>query len=212
MHSIIIKRIFYILLILGALYWAFTPAMTTIGNFLIKNNTLSNSDAVIVLTTGVDYYPRLTEAAQIYKQGLTKKVIINGNRKSDTLRKIEAMGFNAPCHWSEKFIQMLAIMGVPRDKVIVVNGEDIFDTVSEAKVVGEYAHTHGMKDLTIVTSKFHTRRAGYIWEHVYPNRFSISVAAAKDDPFNPAAWWKSGRQIRSLLGEYGGWFYYFWHA
>ena len=34
----------------------------------------------------------------------------------------------------------------------------------------------------------------------------------KDDPFNPKAWWKEGRQIRWVLSEYGAWFYYYWQA
>ncbi|NOY67689.1 MAG: YdcF family protein [Gammaproteobacteria bacterium] len=207
-----IRKIIIIFLILGILLIISTPVLTWSGRFLIRNDTLGQSDAVIVLTTGVDYYPRLTEAARIYKQQLTDKIIINGNRKSDTLRQIETLGYKPASHWSENPIRMLIVMGVPRKNIIAVNGEDIFDTVSEAKLVGKYALDQGIKNITIVTSKFHTKRAGYIWEYTYPDELTIKVSAAQDDPFDPDSWWKSGRQIRALLGEYGGWLYYFWHT
>jgi len=205
------KKLLIISIILILLYMATTPALSYLGKFLIRNDALQHSEATVVLATGVDYYARLTEAARLYRLNLTDKVIINGNRKSATLRKIEALGYKPPCHWSEKFIQILIVLGVPRENIIAIGAEDAFDTVSEARLVGDYVFKHNIKNLTIVTSKFHTHRAGYIWEKLYPNKLKLNMVAAQDDPFDPNSWWKNGRQIRALLGEYGGWFYYFWH-
>lgn len=211
MNRLFIRKTLILTGIISALYLATTPLLTYMGHFLIRNDPSQHSEASVVLTTGVDYYARLTEAARLYTLQLTNRVIINGNRKSETLRKIEKLGYKAPCHWSEKFIQMLMVLGVPREKIIIVNAENVFDTMSEARLVGDYIGKLNIKKLTIVTSKFHTHRAGYIWEKLFQNKFRLNMVAAQDDPFDPNRWWKSGRQIRALLGEYGGWFYYFWH-
>jgi len=58
----------------------------------------------VVLTTGVEYYPRLIEAARLYKDGFTDKVVINGNRKTDVLRKLEAEGFRPYCQWDFEWL------------------------------------------------------------------------------------------------------------
>ncbi|MBW1682560.1 MAG: hypothetical protein JRJ83_14210 [Deltaproteobacteria bacterium] len=47
----------------------------------------------MVLNTGVEYYPRLLEAAALFKKGRAKWVVINGNRKTDVLRELEGKGF-----------------------------------------------------------------------------------------------------------------------
>jgi hypothetical protein len=62
--------------------------------------------------------------------------------------------------------------------------------------------------LLIVTSRFHTRRAGYIWRNQFGHDFEIVTIAAREDPFDPNAWWRKGRQIKQLLSEYGGWLFY----
>ena len=64
--------------------------------------------------------------------------------------------------------------------------------------------------LIITTSKFHTRRARYIWQKSFPGRFHIRAVPARDDPYAPDGWWREGRQIRWVLAEYGAWIYYFW--
>jgi len=61
-----------------------------------------------------------------------------------------------------------------------------------------------------VITKTTTKRAYHIWKDLFQNKAEISVISAKDDPFQPDGWWKSGRQMRWVLAEYGAWIYYFW--
>jgi len=62
----------------------------------------------------------------------------------------------------------------------------------------------------ITTSKYHTRRARFIWSRLYKDQLIICAVSAKTDPYNPQGWWKEGRQIRWVLAEYGGWAYDWW--
>jgi uncharacterized SAM-binding protein YcdF (DUF218 family) len=137
-------------------------------------------------------------------------VVVNGNRKSDVLRTLEAKGFEPGCHWYEDHLRILALLGVPRTKVLTISAEDVYDTISEAKVVGQRLLKGGVRRVLVVTSKYHTRRAGYVWRQLYGDRMEIRTVAAESDPFSEAGWWKEGRQIRWVLAEYGAWVYYFW--
>ena len=180
------------------------------GKFLITDSEFSHSDAVVVLCGGVDYYPRLIEAASIYNNGLADQIIINGNRKTDVLRSLEAKGFKPACHWYEDHLRILSLLGVPKEKILCISAEDVYDTVSEAKYLGKILIRKGYRSVIITTSKFHTRRACFIWRQLFEKHLSISAISAKKDPFDPDRWWKSGRQVRWVLAEYGAWIYYLW--
>ena len=209
-----LRRFFAFILILAvilaALYLLSGPILTLAGRWLVLDEKPVKSDAVVVLYTGVDYYPRLIEAAKLYKSGYAPKVVINDNRKSDTLRELEARGFTMCCPWYEDYVRILGILGVPRKAVVPISAEDVYDTVSEARAVGREMVGRGYETLIVVSSKFHTRRAGFIWRNMFEGRLRICVVAAATDPYDPAGWWKQGRQIRWVLAEYGAWVYYWW--
>lgn len=181
-----------------------------LGRFVVYDETPVPSDAVIVLNTGVEYYPRLVEAADLYQKGLVKRVVINGNRKTDSLRELERKGFTRCCPWYENSLRILSLFGVPRSKVTCISAEDAYDTVSEAKVVGREVLGQGLRSVLITTSKYHTKRARFIWREMYDGKLSIRTVAAKTDPYDPNGWWRDGRQIRWVMAEYGAWFYYWW--
>ena len=208
------QRAFYVLVIIALFvatgYASSGYLLTAVGRFLVRENTPRPSDAVVVLYTGTQWYPRLMEAAALYREGYARRVVINGNRKTRELRDLEKIGFRRCCSWQEDPLRILAILGVPREAVTAVSAEDAYDTVSEARVVGGQLLKAGIRRIIIATSRYHTRRAGYIWEHAFPGRFIIRMAGARNGPFSPHCWWKDGRQIRWVLAEYGAWIYYFW--
>ena len=184
--------------------------LTWVGTIIVKDEKPVRADAVVVLNTGMDYYPRLIEAAALYKQGFVKRIVINGNRKTDTLRALEKKGYKPCCPWYESAFRILEILGTPRKDMMAVSAEDAYDTVSEAQAVGPELLRVGISRIIIATSKSHTRRAGHIWRHLWRERLTIRTVAAQSDPYLPNGWWKSGRQIRWVLAEYGAWIYFYW--
>ena len=180
------------------------------GEFLVHDDLPVESDAAVILNTGIEYYPRLVEAASIYKKGLAKKIVINGNRKTDSLRELEAMGFKSCCPWYEDRLRILEMLGVPRYDVIPVSAEDAYDTITEAEAVGRELVQQGYERIILITSKYHTRRAAHIWNKMYQDKLKVISISAKTDPFDPDSWWRKGRQIRWVLAEYGAWIFYYW--
>ncbi len=192
------------------LYLSSSMIMTRLGDFLVLDEEPVPSDAVVVLCSGVEYYPRLIEAAELFRKGFARKVVINGNRKTDVLRSLEEKGFERCCPWYEESLRILSMFGVPKDQVICISAEDAYDTVSEAEIVGREILQKEFTKIIITTSKFHTRRARFIWNKRFGDTLSICSVSAKTDPYNPKGWWKEGRQIRWVLAEYGAWIYYWW--
>jgi len=182
----------------------------TVGQWLVLDEVPVRSDVVVVLNTGTEWYLRVMEAAALYRKGFVKKVVINGNRKTETVRQLEDMGFKPCCLWYEDGLQVLEMLGVPREAVMPVSAEDAYDTVTEAKAVGDVLKEAGVSSLIVTTSKYHTRRSHHIWKHAHSGQFQIRTVAAHNDPFLPQDWWKDGRQIRWVMAEYGAWIYYFW--
>ncbi len=208
------KKMFYCLigLVLIAGFFYFFPGiiLKPIGSFLIRDDIPDHAEAAVVLSSGVDYYPRLIEASILYKSKTVDMVVINGGRSTETIRKLEEKGFQWMAPWYADSMNILSLLGVPRRKVIKVKAENAYDTVSEAGIVGKSLSDIKISSIIVVTSKFHTKRAGYIWSKLFSKNFKIQVMSAKEDPFDPANWWRSGRQARQVLTEYGAWMYLFW--
>jgi len=120
-----------------------------------------------VLNTGFEFYPRIIQAANLYRQGMAGKVVVNGSRKSDVLRELETKGFQMCCPWYEDMIRILELLGVSRKDIITISVEDAYDTVSEAKGVGKSLVEAGISSIIISTSKSHSRRADYIWKKLF---------------------------------------------
>lgn len=200
-----------ILIVFAALLFVFRAAwLGKIGESLVEDNATATADVAVVLATGVDYPPRLIQAARLYTEGRVKRVLINGNRKTDVLRALENKGFRPAAPWYEDSLRILEMSGVPRERVWTVSVEDAFDTVSEAQGIAPFLRQQAVEDVIITTSKFHTRRARYIWQKVLKRGDGIYASAAAFDPFDPQGWWTDGRQIRQLLAEYGALVYYAW--
>lgn len=191
-------------------YYFSGSILSKVGQSLVLNEKPVYSDAVVVLCVGVEYYPRLIEASELFREGFARKVVINGNRKTDVLRSLEKKGFEKCCPWYENSLRILSMLGVPREKVVCISAEDAYDTVSEAEEVGKGLIGQGFTSVIITTSKFHSRRAHFIWTKMYKNQLSICSVSAKTDPYEPQGWWKEGRQIRWVMAEYGAWLYYWW--
>ena len=204
------KILFVVTGIIVLLYFTRASWLGYLGHSLVVDDPSATAEVAIVLTTGVDYLPRLLQAAQLYRDKRVKKVLINGNRKTDAIRELEKQGFIPACKWSENSLRILEMYGVPRQQVWAVSAENVFDTVSEAQTIKPFLINNGVSSLIITTSKFHSRRARYVWRKVMGTEEGIYTSAATDDPFDLDRWWQHGRQVKQVMGEYGGMAYYIW--
>lgn len=205
-----LKKLLIILTLLSVLLYYFRADwLGYLGHSLVVDES-ATAEVAVVLSTGVDYLPRLLQAAKLYREKRVKRILINGNRKTEIIRRIEAEGFVPSCKWYTDSLRILEMYGVPPAQVWAVDAQDVFDTVSEAQTLKPFLDKHNVNTLIITTSKFHTRRARYVWQKVMGKEQGIYSSAAADDPFDPNTWWQHGRQVKQVMGEYGGMAYYLW--
>ncbi len=205
------RRILIIVLCVVAAYWTAPAGMRALGRFLVSDDEPPASDAVVVLNTGLEIYPRLIEAAYLFREGKAANIIINGDRKNQALRTLEAMGLQRGCAWDDLFRRVLGLLGVPQERIVSVSAEDAFDTLSEARAVVPELLERGYRQVIVTTSRFHTRRAGHIWRQAAEGRLELYTVAARTDTYQPDGWWHDGRQVRWVMAEYGGWLFLYWN-
>ena len=178
-------------LLFAVLYVARHPIFRLIGEGWLVEDTLERSDAILVLSDDNFYADRVTRAAQIYRQGLAPIVIASGRRLRPYAGLAELMEHD------------LIERGVPKDKIMRV-AHDADNTREEAKALALVAKQKKWRSVIIVTSNYHTRRARYIFSHVFPKEISIRIAGASDGDFDPERWWEKRISVKELAREIAG--------
>ncbi len=64
-RSKLLRLVIILLVAALLLYFLSGPIMIMVGEFLVQADEPARSDAVVVLSTGIEYYPRLMEAAML---------------------------------------------------------------------------------------------------------------------------------------------------
>ncbi len=154
-----------VLLALIVLYMARHPIFRLIGEGWVVEETLEHSDAILVLGDDNFYADRATRASQVYRQGLGPIVVASGRR----LRPYAGM--------AELMEHDLIERGVPKDKILRV-AHDSDNTREEAKTLVQVAKQKKWRSVIVVTSNYHTRRARYIFAHIFPEDIRIQITGA----------------------------------
>jgi hypothetical protein len=88
--------------------------------------------------------------------------------------------------------------------VFCQTGPQVDSTEREADVLAGCIREHGWRNVTVVTSDYHTRRAGIIWRRVIRKQdpqTHISVRAVSDPEFNADRWWAERTSAKTWLME-----------
>ena len=177
-----------VLLVLFVLYLARHPIFRIFGEAWVVEDTLERSDALIVLSDDNYYADRATRAAQLYRQGLAPVVVASGRRLRPYAGIAELMEHD------------LVERGVPKDKILRV-AHDADNTREEAQALAKVVAQKKWREVIVVTSNYHTRRARYIFSHVLPATTKARVTGAPDGDFDPQRWWEKRISVKELCRE-----------
>ena len=150
--------------------------LALLGGFLVKADAPAPADAIVVLA-GDPSGNRITTAGDLVRRGLAPQALVSG---PDGI-----YGF----HESELAIQFAMRHGYP-ESYFVALPNDSRSTVSEADVVIAELHRRKAHRVDIVTSNYHTRRAGNIYRSKAKD-LEIHMVSAPDRFFEPDSWWKN---------------------
>lgn len=178
-----------------------TPILQSFSNFLIKQDAAEEADAMVVLSGNA--FDRGNEGARLYRDGYARRVICPGGNLE---RAFLIMGDTI--YESELLKKNIMRNGVPDSMITVLRYGT--STAEEADTLLSYCHAHQVKKLLVVTSLFHTRRAGKVYRKKFRGTgVKIIMRGAHDSQFDENYWWKDEYGLIALNNEYMKTFYYF---
>src|SRR6267378_6026012 len=174
-----------------ALYLVRHPLLRFMAESWIIEDTLDKADALIVLGDDNFYADRVTRAAQLFREGKAALVVASGRRLRPNAGIAELMEHD------------LVERGVPRDRIVrfVHDGDS---TIEVAQALTRLVKERKWHSVIVVTSNFHTRRARYIFQHVFPESVEVRIASASDGDFDPQHWWEKRKSLKELTQEFAG--------
>ena len=171
-----------------ALYAARRPLLRLAGESWVVEDPLQQSDALLVLGDDNFFADRATRASELYRQKLAPVVVASGRRLRPTAGIAELMEHD------------LIERGVPKDRIIRFP-HDGDNTRDEALALRALVIEKGWRNVIVVTSNFHTRRARYIFQRVFPESVTARVASARDGDFDPEHWWENRKSLKEFTRE-----------
>lgn len=175
-----------VLLVVAVLYFTRITWMEAMGQFLVETQAPEKSDMIVVL--GGDWYGnRILKAAELAKQGYAPHVLVSGG--GYLYGKYEgdmAVPFAVSHGYDEKmFIKLLYPASSTRD---------------EAGAVIPELRRRGVKKYILVTTEFHTRRAGKLFREIGPD-LQLRVVPSPDT-LHWNNWWMEREGRKTFLLEW----------
>ena len=169
------------------------------GSFLVREDPLQRADAVFVLAgTRTE---RWLEALDLYRQGYAPLIVLSPDRPEIGEQQIRRMGIRFPREPDVARDAMIQ-MGVPAAAILAPDGY-VDNTAAEAEWLRALATRRGWHRVIVVTSKFHTRRAGFAFRRAFTGSgITILVRASQHDPSDPAHWIRTRPDFRFGLSEW----------
>jgi uncharacterized SAM-binding protein YcdF (DUF218 family) len=177
-----------VLAFLFVIYLVRDPLLRLAGSLLVRDDSPRASDAIVLL--GDDNYnaDRAERAAELLKAGWAPRVVASGRylRPYASVAELEQRD--------------LTDRGVPASAVIRFSHR-AENTREECAALSRLLAARGWKHILIVTSSYHTRRAGYICSRLVPAGTELAVVAAPDSDYGSDNWWKTRRGVKIYFYE-----------
>jgi uncharacterized SAM-binding protein YcdF (DUF218 family) len=173
-------------------------AVYRLGSLLSREDPLQRADTIFVFAgTRME---RALEAAELYLEGYAPSVVLTEEVPDGGVAALEDRGFDLLSH-AEMSRDMMVRLGVPSDAILIAPGLHN-STAAEARTLRSLARLRGWRRIILVTSKFHTRRAGLAaGRELSRMGTEIILRGSRYDPADPAHWWRTRRDARSVAVE-----------
>ena len=161
--------------------------LTALAGYLVHSDPPVPADMIVVLA-GDFTGSRIFTAGGLVRQGFAPKALISGPAGVYGLYE------------SDLAIAMAVHNGYPASYFLAFPNESKSTASETAALVPELRRLHVHK-IDLVTSNFHTRRAGKMFRAQAPD-IEVHVVAAPDRYFTPNGWWKEREGRKTFLMEW----------
>ena len=169
------------------------------GTFLVLDQRFDTADIAIVLSG--DPVVRTLAARDLFRQARVRRIVVIP--EPPRAARIEAA--MAALNLAESRVsiaeQILIASGVPASAVALLP-EPADGTIVEARRVKKFlGDAPALRRIAVVSSKFSSRRACFIFQQVLKD-VEVVCAPSSYDPFDAHVWWKTQRTALNVVMEY----------
>jgi uncharacterized SAM-binding protein YcdF (DUF218 family) len=187
----------FLFVFLVVLYVARRPLLRLAAESWVIEDPLQQSDAIIVLSDDNFFADRATRASELFRQHLAPGIVASGRRLRPSAGIAELMEHD------------LTERGIPKDRILRFP-HDADNTKEEAEALAPLVTEHHWHSVIVVTSNYHTRRARYIFQRIFPSDVTVRIASARDGDFDPDHWWEHRKSLKSFVRELAAMFVAMW--
>ncbi|BAU29446.1 DUF218 domain-containing protein [Aneurinibacillus soli] len=181
-----------IVVLLLILWLSYEPILEGAARYLVYPDNRQKSD-VIVLLGGEQDGQRTRKAAELYKEGIAPLIIVSSGGQL-SWRTTE----------SREMVALLLELGIPAHAIS--KEEKSLSTYENALYTKELLQKSGrsVKRLTLVTDDWHTRRAVYVFQHVFAHT-GIEIASVGSHQLRTVhfkKWWLDHESLQVIASEW----------
>jgi len=163
------------------------PLLQAAGDFLAVSDPVRPVDAALVI--GGDVFERLATSRRLLQDGYGQWLVISGGPYGRGLNSAVTMRHQA------------LASGVPAGRILVDDTSE--STVDNAEMTARLMASHGLRTGVVLTSPYHTRRAGVVFFRVFRRTgLLVRVLAVDDGHFRLELWWTRPNDRRLVVREY----------
>ena len=184
-------------LVLAPILLLSAVTLPRLGSWLVVENPLVKADAIIVL--GGTMYERQLEAVDLYKDNWAPRIYL--------FREVADWGERVLIERGVEYtkiidlqIEAMTRLGIPREAIEILDRAG--STAEESEYVRRLVTSEKMSRVIVVTSKQHTRRAGWVMRRKLADiGTEVIVRPSRYDRSNVERWWTERATLRFTLFE-----------
>lgn len=190
------QRPLFIVLVAALVLLAY--GFTKAGHLLVEDDPIQHADAIVVLAGTV--LDRPLEAVDLYKRGDAPVIVLTRETPELSIARLAQRGIRVPTK-ADTTYGLMRQLGVPAGAIIVP--DRVHDnTAQEAQTFRTLAAERHWHRLIVVTSAYHTRRAGFaLRREMKGTGIEIEMHATRYEDVNPDRWWATRDDLRWVLDE-----------
>ena len=184
----LLKFVVLIAVVGGLLYFTHGFILVKAGEMIVKKNEMKPADAIVVLAG--EETERVEYGVKLFKNGWARKDMI--------------IMVGGPVVWKYTWAGLMKdhaeSLGVPSRSILLVDRSR--STEEDAVYTKELLQKKKISSIILVTSPYHSRRAGIIFERVLGRDFTIINAPADNSWLKLDEWWKRKRDRAMVLNVF----------
>lgn len=169
------RTLLFVAILAAVALVSYRPLLTAAGAFLTLQDLPEKSDAAVVLRGEDTDGLRLEEAARLYRDGWTPKIVLSGAL------------FPFGLHETDLSLPWALEMGLPRE-ILVPIISDATGSWAEAQALAPALEKAGFRSVILISSETDARRLRVVWRKAAP-RLLVRVRTVRDPRFSADTWW-----------------------